>query len=99
MISIYDAKSEGGRIEAMKIQKGTKMAATKERDSERAMRLSQPAEPLNITFDQWFSVLEKFVKAGNCLIDDIYGVHKITRICLADNSKGKATGLIFKSDR
>lgn len=72
----------------------------KERPSERAMRLSQkPQEPLNITFEQWFLVLEKLVKAGNCLIDDIYGVHKIDRVSIADNSKGKPTGIIFKSKR
>jgi len=74
------------------------MAKTKERPSERAMRLSQKPK-LDITFEQWFEVLEKLVKAGNCLIDDIYGVHRIDRVSLADNSKGKPTGIIFKSER
>lgn len=80
----------------MKIKK----TIQKERPSERAMRLTQkPQKPLNITFEQWFLVLEKLVEAGNCLIDDIYGINRIDRVSLADNSKGKATGIIFKSKR
>ena len=59
----------------------------------------QVEKPRPITFEQWFEILQGFVKAGNCLIDDVYGVHKINRVSLADNSKGKATGIIFKSAR
>ncbi len=78
-----------------------KISKTRERSSERAMRLSQTTKqkPLNITFEEWFLVLEKLVKAGNCLIDDVYGVHKINKVILADNCQGKATGIIFQTQR
>ena len=73
------------------------MSETKERPSERAMRLSQKKKSLGITFEQWFEVLEKLVNHGNCLIDDIYGVHKINRVSL--DRKDNPKGVIFHSDR
>lgn len=71
----------------------------KEREAVSPVVIQKPAQPLKITFNEWFEVLQGFVKAGNCLIDDTYGVHRINRVSLADNSKGKPTGIIFKSER
>lgn len=70
----------------------------KERASECAMRLSQQPKK-GIIFEAWFEILQGFVKAGNCLIDDVYGTHKIDSVTLENNSKGQQAGIVFKSKR
>lgn len=54
---------------------------------------------LGITVKQFFEVLKGFVTAGNCLIDDEYGVHKIKRVTIGKNSNGKDAGFVFQSNR
>ncbi len=69
----------------------------KERASERAMRKSSPM--YNLTVPEFIEIVKGFVKAGSFLIEDDYGLDKITGIEIGKNNAGKATAFIMKAKK